>query len=44
MRKSEIIIIGLILLSFIIGIYYYPQMPEEVASHWNAHGQVNGYM
>ena len=43
MRKSEIIIFGIILLSFAIGIYYYPQMPEKLASHWNAQGQVDGY-
>ena len=44
MRKSEIIAIGIILLSFIIGIYLYPQMPEKMASHWNAKGEVDGYM
>lgn len=44
MRKSEIIILGIILLSFIVGFYFYPQMPEKVASHWNAQGQVDGYM
>jgi len=44
MRKSEIIVLGVILLSFIIGIYFYPQMPEKIASHWNAQGQVDGYM
>ncbi len=44
MRKSEIIIFGIIILSFAISAYYYPQMPEKVASHWNAEGQVNGYM
>ncbi len=44
MRKSEIIVLGIILLSFAIGIYFYPQMPERVASHWNAQGQVDGYM
>ena len=43
-RKSEIIILAIILLSFAIGIYSYHQMPEKVASHWNAQGQVNGYM
>ena len=32
------------MLSFIVSIYSYPQMPEKVASHWNAQGQVNGYM
>ncbi|MCX9024482.1 MAG: SdpI family protein [Candidatus Methanoperedens sp.] len=44
MRKSELIIFGIIILSFAVSIYYYPQMPEKVASHWNAEGQVNGYM
>jgi len=44
MRKSEIIVLGIILLSFIVGIYLYPQMPEKMASHWNAKGEVDGYM
>jgi len=44
MRKSEVIILAIILLSFVVGIYFYPQMPERVASHWNAQGQVDGYM
>lgn len=44
MRKSEIAVLGIILLSFILGIYFYPQMPEKIASHWNAQGQVDGYM
>jgi uncharacterized membrane protein len=44
MRKSEIIIFGIVLLSFILSASFYPQMPEQVASHWNAQGQVDGYM
>jgi uncharacterized membrane protein len=44
MRKSKIAIWGIILLSLIISIYFYPQMPEKMASHWNAQGQVDGYM
>jgi len=44
MRKSETIISVIILLSFVVGIYFYPQMPEKMASHWNAQGQVDGYM
>ncbi|MCD6274410.1 MAG: SdpI family protein [Candidatus Aenigmarchaeota archaeon] len=43
-RKNEIIILGIILFSFIFGIYFYPQMPEKIASHWNVQGQVDGYM
>ncbi len=42
--KSEVVITGIILLSFAIGGYFYPQMPERMASHWNSQGQVDGYM
>ncbi len=43
-RKSEIITLGLALLSFLIAVYYYPQMPARMASHWNARGEVDGYL
>lgn len=42
--KSEIIIVGIALLAFLVSIYFYPQMPEKMASHWNAQGQVDGCM
>lgn len=44
MRKSEIIILLIIALSFAVGIYFYPQMPDKMASHWNVQGQVDDYM
>jgi len=44
MRKANIFILAVIVLSFAIGIYLYPSMPEQMASHWNAAGQVDGYM
>lgn len=31
-------------LSFVLAAYFYPQMPERLASHWNAAGEVDGYM
>jgi len=37
------IIIGLFF-TFIFTIAIYPFMPDLVASHWNAAGQINGYM
>lgn len=43
-RKSEVIIFLIVALAFLIGVYFYPQMPEQMASHWNEKGQVNGYM
>ena len=44
MRKSTIAVLGMILFSFVIGIYFYPKMPEKMASHWNVQGRVDGYM
>jgi uncharacterized membrane protein len=44
MRKSTIAIIGLTLFSYLLSIYFYPQTPEIMATHWNAQGEVNGYM
>ena len=44
MKKSTIIILFIILISFSIGIYFYSQMPERIASHWNIKGEVDGYM
>lgn len=44
MKKTVIISLLIILLSFIIGIYFYPQMDDLMASHWNAKGEVDDYM
>lgn len=44
MKKSLVIVFIIILVSFLIGIYFYPQMPDRMASHWNAKGSVDGYM
>ncbi|KKG09577.1 hypothetical protein EO98_04195 [Methanosarcina sp. 2.H.T.1A.6] len=44
MRKATVAITGLVLLSFILSIYFYPQVPEQMATHWNSQGEVDGYM
>lgn len=45
MKKTTIIISALIILiSFIVGVYLYPQMPEQMASHWGIDGEVDGWM
>jgi uncharacterized membrane protein len=43
MRKSELLIFIIILLSFAISLYLYPQLPEKMVSHWNTKGEVDGY-
>lgn len=40
----NVLIYFLVGLSFLLGIYFYPIFPQKVASHWNAFGQVDGYM
>lgn len=42
-KKAEVTILLLLAVSFLIGIYFYPQMPEKVATHWNIKGEVDGY-
>jgi hypothetical protein len=42
--KTELGAISIVLVAFGLSVYYYPQMPERMACHWDLHGQVNGYM
>ncbi|RLJ00521.1 MAG: hypothetical protein DRP03_00325 [Candidatus Aenigmatarchaeota archaeon] len=44
MKMAKIVIVGIAFLSFIIAIYFYPMLPEKIASHWNAGGKVDGYV
>ena len=43
MNKTKLLILFVVLLFFLVSIYVYPLMPETVASHWNASGEVDGY-
>jgi uncharacterized membrane protein len=43
-RNSFIAIAVLILIGTIASLIFYNQMPELAASHWNAAGEVDGYM
>ncbi|MEM5799675.1 MAG: DUF1648 domain-containing protein [Candidatus Aenigmatarchaeota archaeon] len=31
-------------MSFLIAVYFYPQMPDMMASHWDIKGNVDGYV
>jgi len=42
--KTELACIGIFLVLCGVSAYFYPQMPEQMACHWDIHGQVNGFM
>lgn len=44
MKNQKTIFLGIVAVLFIIGVILYPSMPEQMASHWNEKGEVNGYM
>lgn len=44
MCKAAVVMIFLVVAAFALSIYFYPQMPEPMATHWNEKGEVNGYM
>ena len=44
LTKGELMSIVLTLVAIGVGIYFYPMLPERVASHWGVNGEVNGYM
>jgi uncharacterized membrane protein len=43
-KKTTIYILLLITVSVLLGIVLYPKIPNQMASHWNAEGKVDGYM
>ena len=44
MNRIRVFILLIIIISFAVGAYFYSSFPEMMASHWNAQGQVDGYM
>jgi len=43
-KITNIILLAIIVLAFGAGIFVYPMLPDQIASHWGPSGQVNGYM
>jgi uncharacterized membrane protein len=41
--KTEIIPLLLILISVVLGFYFYAVFPDQVPMHWNAYGEVDRY-
>jgi len=43
-KITNIVLLAIVALAFVTGAFFYPQLPSQIASHWDASGQVNGYM
>lgn len=43
-RLAEIIAFLIVAASFVAGVYFYPLLPNRVASHWGIDGEVDGYV
>lgn len=43
MRKTSSVLLAITALFFLASIYFYPLLPDNMASHWNINGEVNGY-
>ena len=43
-KISAVINLSLVVIAFVTGVVVYPHLPALVASHWNAAGDVNGYL
>lgn len=44
MRKSDLVIVGIVVGSFVINCIALPFMPAEIATHWNRRGVPDGFM
>ncbi len=43
-KAATITAVTLVVLSFLVAIALYPIMPDPMPSHWNAAGEIDGYM
>lgn len=43
LTKKELLPVSLILLSFIVGIILYSDLPDQIPSHWNARGEIDAW-
>ncbi len=43
-KTTSIIVLALIAIALITGLLLWNQLPDQMASHWNANDQVDGYM
>jgi uncharacterized membrane protein len=44
MRASEKVALGIVVVAFVVAVWLYPLVPDQMPSHWNAAGEVDGYL
>ena len=44
LTKLEMGVVGVLLVVFGVSAYFYPQIPERIATQWDFHGQPSSYM
>ncbi len=43
-RSAAVISLLLVALSLVVGVLLHPELPDPMPSHWNAAGEVDGFM
>jgi len=43
-RTTIIVVSFMIVIATLVGVAFWPRLPDPMASHWDANDQVNGYM
>ncbi|WP_458187910.1 SdpI family protein [Haladaptatus sp. NG-WS-4] len=43
-RTKYLVAFALVVVAIGVSVYYYPQMPDQMATHWNASGDADGTM
>lgn len=43
-KKVECLLIGMLLLQVVVSLALFPVLPERMPTHWDVHGQVDGWM
>ncbi|MCB2290612.1 SdpI family protein [Clostridium sp. CS001] len=42
--KKDWFILVIIVLTFMVSLYFYPELPSKIPSHWNSKGEIDGYL
>ncbi|MCC6986211.1 MAG: DUF1648 domain-containing protein, partial [Anaerolineales bacterium] len=43
-KATTLIVLSLVAIALVAGVVLWRQLPDQMASHWNANDEVDGYM